>query len=79
MSWGGERYVLALRILAERRRSGNDFPTTQRQRLAVVNSFIETKGSFYLFWTNDLFQGCNCGAMVVTDYLGVICTNRSPL
>ena len=46
MSWGGERYVLALRILAERRRRGNDFPTTQRQRLAVVNSSIETKGSF---------------------------------
>jgi len=25
MSWGGERYVLALRILDERRRSGNVF------------------------------------------------------
>ena len=49
MSWGGEQYVLALRILAERRRSGNDFLTTQRQRLAVVNCFIETEGSFYLF------------------------------
>jgi len=49
MSWGGERYVLALRIVAERRRSGNDFLTTQRQRLAVVNCFIETKGSSYLF------------------------------
>ena len=49
MSWGGERYVLALRILAERRRSGNDFPKTQRQRLAIVNDFVETKGSFYLF------------------------------
>ena len=61
------------------RRSGNDFSMTQRQRLAVVNYFIETKGSFYLFWRNDLLQGCNCGAMVVTDYLGVICTIRSPL
>ena len=53
MSWGGERHVLALRILAERRRSGNDFPTTQRQRLAVVNCFIETKGSSYLFFLNE--------------------------
>ena len=49
MSWGGERYVLALRILAERRRSGNDFLTTQRQRLAVVNGIVDTEGSFYLF------------------------------
>ena len=49
MSWGGERYVLALRILAELRRSGNDFSTTQRQRVTVVNYFVETKGSFYLF------------------------------
>lgn len=57
MSWGGERYVLALRILAERRRRGNDFPTTQRQRLAVVNSSNETKGSFYLFLNERFIPG----------------------
>ena len=36
MSWGGERYVLALRILAERRRSGNDFSDAELDEFYTV-------------------------------------------